>query len=811
MKRSAAVFLILGAVAVPSAAPSLDRFTDLAQARHIVPFDMQHESAGERERARPQAEVPPLPAPPAASVPVRAPDIVRHLLPMGDLRFAGERASRAWSIFLTAGQAEAAKSLKLAYINAIAVMPEVSRLQVFINGQPVLKTAIASPDGVQLLEAPLAEGMMRAGANSIRIEAEQRHRVACSVDGTYELWTDIDAARTVLTFGNDAPALRLQSLDDLPAAGFDRNGRTTLSVVVPGGVDAGMEQPLLRLSQALALRGRFSHPVVALPQSVPEGSRPGELVVVMAPAARLPPALASAAGAMSAGAMSAGRSVGFTMLRDGSSALLITGAAAKDIDQAVAGIAATAGGSGAHAAGIDTASFIHPPAPFVTEGAELTFAQLGVENQSFSGRRFETSVTVGLPADFYAQAYGEARLLIDAGISPALLADSRFTVSVNGHVASVLPLETRTGERLRQLPIRIPMRHFRSGVNVITLEGTFVIAADAACTPETVMSNQPRFVLFETSRLIIPRFARIGALPRLSAFGARGFPYWQKPDALRVLLADGERATIAAASTLLARLAAGAQRVQSVEIVPHADAVRDRDALLIGAVGKLPAAAFTQTGLAAGLPTLRPEVAEKAEANDSGTLGYDAVTESFRQRRNRQDADAAGMGRGLDAAGPDAAAELPESGIGRWLADTFDLTFDALLPFRASVPYSPPDDASLVLAQGTSPEGAGLWTVMTAASAPALESAVDDLTRPDLWPRVGGAITAFRRSPPEVRTLAPERVILVPTQPLDLFNLRMVGANWLSRNFMVYALALFMACVLLGVGTHALLSQLGRR
>ena len=51
----------------------------------------------------------------------------------------------------------------------------------------------------------------------------------------------------------------------------------------------------------------------------------------------------------------------------------------------------------------------------------------------------------------------------------------------------------------------------------------------------------------------------------------------------------------------------------------------------------------------------------------------------------------------------------------------------------------------------------------------------------------------------------------IHTQPASLSNYRLVAANWLSNNILSYALALVVACILLGIATSALLSRIGRR
>ncbi|MBB3810148.1 cellulose biosynthesis cyclic di-GMP-binding regulatory protein BcsB [Pseudochelatococcus contaminans] len=722
----------------------------------------------------------------------------RYLLPMGNLRLDGERNTRAWNIFLTGDEAETATGLQLAYINAVSVMPEASRLKVEINGRSVLDVAIDSSDAQRIVRVPVPAGLLRAGANTIDITAEQRHRVACTVESTYELWTDIDAARTYLTFASGARPGRLQSLDDIAAVGFDAFGETTLTIVVPSPRDSVLGEEILYLSQALAVRGRFAHPVVSITGNLPGGSRPGELVVLLAPSPQQYAATGPDAPVLPHAT--------FRSLRDGSTALVIAGETPEEIYRRIALIVPQNIRDPSPSSTVDTASLYSPETTFSKGASKLAFGMLGVETQEFSGRRFTTSITVALPMDFYTQAYGEARLLIDAGFAVDMQPGSYFIVSVNGRTSSVLPLDMTAGKMVTQMPIRIPMHHFRPGVNTIELSGVFRTAQDADCAPGTTLQRDPRFALFDSSSLVIPDFGRMGTTPNLAAFSARGFPYWRKESTLYVYLADQESATVAAAATLLANVSFHAQRVMPVDIVPHINAIQQQNALLIGAAGKLPPVALAQTGLAFDMPSLQ----ESADTllPGSGTVDTDAPlsrpginpanAEDIRERWQKR-------------TGPEGDAPGTFAAFQQWLRSTFNLTVDAVFPRLNTPPYSPPNGTLIVLAQGHSMLGNYTWTVMTAGSAEALEVGIKELTEPVMWPQVDGKITAFRQSTYTVDVVMPAWVDFIPMHPPELFNLRMVAANWLSSNLSSYALVMLLACALLGLASYLVLIQVGRR
>ena len=84
--------------------------------------------------------------------------------------------------------------IHLGYTNAISVMPEASTLSISVNDVPVAQTPIAAATDPGALDVELPRGLLTQGYNSVRIAVAQRHRVDCSMEATYELWTQLDPA-----------------------------------------------------------------------------------------------------------------------------------------------------------------------------------------------------------------------------------------------------------------------------------------------------------------------------------------------------------------------------------------------------------------------------------------------------------------------------------------------------------------------------------------------------------------------------------------------------------------------------------------
>ena len=184
----------------------------------------------------------------------------RPIVPFRTLRMDGELASESFQVFLGAAEAARGGTLSIAFTNSVLVLPEASRLRVFLNGRQVAQTAIDSPDRTKVVALPIDSALMRPGANAIRLEADMRHRIDCSLAATFELWTRIDTRLTGITFGGGR--VPLAGLNDLPAVGVGTNGATRIRVIQADPANPTNIDRMLRAVQAAALRGRFVQPLV---------------------------------------------------------------------------------------------------------------------------------------------------------------------------------------------------------------------------------------------------------------------------------------------------------------------------------------------------------------------------------------------------------------------------------------------------------------------------------------------------------------------------------------------------------------------
>ncbi|MGR9135359.1 cellulose biosynthesis cyclic di-GMP-binding regulatory protein BcsB [Rhizobium leguminosarum] len=735
----------------------------------------------------PQSQPPALQPAAAANsaAPPRAGDVRRFVVPFSKLGLGGEYDRRSWSIYLTPEQAAAKASFTFAYQNSIVVAPEASALTVYLNNRPIGQQRVGSPDGPSTVTFEVPTGLLQPGANLVTFEAGQRHRTDCSIQSTYELWSNIDPAGTYLSFaGMDVS--QLASADAIRAIGVDGAGKTEFDIVVPALEQPGTTKPLLRLAQGLSVLSSMPNQIFAFSTASLPAAGPGKLSVLVGTAAELRPLFPG----LPPGAESAALAAFVTDPRSGSPLLLISGPSWQAVSSAIDTIVSpTDRSSDVRRDVLTTERWSAPNAPLVFSDTNIALSQLGVKTTEFSGRRLRTSFNIAVPADFYANAYGEAKVLLDAAYTDNVLPGSHIDIYVNDNIASTVPITTTTGGILRHLPIRVTMRHFKPGLNSVAIEAILMTKDDAACAPGATAGATPRFALFDTSELEIPDFARVGQRPNLAAMAGTAYPYGRATEPTPLFIDRVDADTLSAAATLLGQMAITAGHPIAVETVASPNMIGDRDAIFIGSISQMPATALTQTNIStASQASWRPVVETQAGVVDTGT--------AFEEWNSKV---SGGVLRSRITA------------FREWLSRNFDISRGSLqfVPGAEEI-FTPPNAATLMVAQGSSPAGAGSWTVVTAPSAKDLRAGLEVLTEQLNWPQISGHITTYSSKTGKIDTVPVTRFDFVPSTPWSIANYRLIAANWLSTNILSYAFLLVVFVLLIGITTSSMLKRLGR-
>lgn len=705
----------------------------------------------------------------------------RFLLPGDKIVLAGEQARRNWAIYLSQRQAASPATLTFGYNNSVVVAPENSSLSVVVNGTTIHRESIASSETVATRHVPVPADLLRPGRNEIGFSAVHRHRTDCSLESTFELWTELAAGDTFLAFA-DATAGELTSQDELSAVGGNANGKSRIAIVAPSLARLDIASDVMRLAQALSRHINTPDIEISVETRIPE-TNDLTLIVLLGSASELAAAgyeLPEVIGPFSTFAETAPGDVPVFVVsgRDRAQWATALDSLAASVDRPL----------DVQRDVILTEGWRTPNAPMIFAGKRLSFGELGLRSEQFSGRRYTAEFEFGVPSDFYAEAYGKARILLDAAYTDQVRPGSLINIYVNGSIAASIPITTTRGAVLSHYPINFTMAHIVPGLNTILLEAELRTAADNVCGPGAPADDTPRFALFESSQFDMPTFARIAQRPNLSAFGGTSFPYSRATGPTAVVVDRSTDQGLSTLATLLGRMARAAGRILPVEFVASRDAVGMRNAIILGGVNDIPAGMLEQVG-----------ISEESRASwGRGPSGGDTTGgPTLDQWRNQV------SGSWLHTAWRN---------FGDWLQRTFNITSDMLrfAPDEETA-FVPSPTAGLVIAQSGNPAGTGTWTVITAPDNSALRSNMAAFVDLRNWSRLSGHITTFNPATDEVQTVGVGQFEFVETMPASIWNYRLIVANWLSTNILSYSLILILACILLGGTTTVLLGRLGRR
>lgn len=496
-------------------------------------------SQADASATRTRATAPRIVAKPTLDAPFRPIAATRD-----DLTLRGEFATSDQTVFLSAHDALRATAFRVGFTNTVSNLPESSRLSVRINDQLVGDVALSATADLGQAVFPVSPGMLVPGFNSIRFSVSQRHRVDCSINATYELWTQISPAHTGLV--NIAPAPSLRGVADLPMlAGLDA-GRTPIRIRLPLGYDAQTLDQAMRAANALILAAAISQPLIEVASE--PGVGPGIDLIV------------GGGSAASAGQRLAPE-LGLFVNREGEQSRTVVSfidTPEADLNLTIRRLEIFSAQTERPGSKAGLRALANLNGRRVANDTSLSFADLGMETRPFDGHLLQISSKLMLPPDFFPAPYGAARLTLDSAFAGQASLAQRISVSVNDQVAAIVPIMNPGKGGLNGRTIELPLESFKPGANVITVEAN-LSDPKAACDATLGNASGARLAIGSTSRISFDRLARAASYPNLSATLGHGFPYAEAGKPLMIGVSNQDPAFLDGAMTLVARMVATAQ------------------------------------------------------------------------------------------------------------------------------------------------------------------------------------------------------------------------------------------------------------
>ena len=856
MNRSLARAAALACLALLAAAPARAQMVAapavMAPALLLTttPFAQVHPFATPPEPDRPPVALAPLAPTPAATpapTPAAAPaEVLRHLPNnIQGFRFAGEIAASEWPVFLSPAQARSRLRFRVGYLSAVSVMPEASTLTVSVNDQPIGSIHIDAPNKVAAVEFDVPAHLVKPGFNAVRIAVEQRHRVDCSVEATYELWTQIDPSQTGLLL--PATVAFARDRDEIAALPPDAQGKLPVRLVLPGRVSPANIERAIRAVQLIAAAGRFEQPQVDVGPMA--GGDYGVNLVVGRYSE-----VATIADLSELGAVEGPRLAILPATASRRATLIVTGASEDDVNHALDSFTQSGTPSGTPA-GLRAANSF--PGYRINGGEEVRLGDLGLNSEEFSGRYFRAAFNLVMPADFYSADYAKVELDLAGGYAAGLLSTAKLIVAVNGRNVVSAALQRSSGDLFKQNTLPLPLGFFRPGLNRVEIQAQLPNAADAACDPLNALSPAKRFLFLDSTRIRIPRLARIARMPDLAVTATGGFPFIGGDKQPKLFMPAPDRNLIGAAATLAGRIAASAGRPIDFRFVTKPPPVGSGATLVVASAAQLDPQVARVVGLDREelLKSWSDRLSAPPTQADENLSDYDRrvrnrlvlqknLPAACHLRRPPQPTKSIALAdmisppatgatiptepapeRDLYAEWAQAYADQARwrkwgaaaaNAVGAALRDAFDWTASKARRFgaaRGGAPASPYDPGrSLLIAQAPlGSEADDVWTVITAPNSALLAQSVDCLSDPRVWRHVDGRLAMLDDSNGEIATLPADQTRFVATQPLTFGNIHLIAASWLSLNANIYVAMVLAVAALLAFATLQFVGHVGRR
>jgi cellulose synthase operon protein B len=763
-------------------------------------------------------------------------DRLRHLpATLAGWRINGEMGSLQWPVYLAAGEAAATRRFRLTYRSSASVLPDISFLVFTVNDVVVGRSGIASPANVKPIEFDIPPDVLRRGFNSVKISVEQRHRVDCSLDATYELFTQILPATSGFIVGDEADRSQID-LSDLAALRPRTDGALPVEVVIEGRMKPQRVERVLLAAQAIAMIGQFQMPIVYF--GADKNSNAGIRLLV-----GTEPEIASLIDRPEGRAPMVGPTTFLLPSRSsGAPTLVVSGPTEEDVTVAVGLLAALA-----KVPMIGTASGLRAAQNLrglpVSGGERIRLSDLGFSSVEFSGRFFRLGVDIAMPPDFLAADYAKLTIDLAGGYAAGLSADAQVRVEVNGRNGANVALPNSSGDVFRHNEIYVPLGMLRPGSNRIEILAQLPNQSDVTCdTAGPVDKDAKRFLLLSSTEIRFPAIARLGRTPDLTLTSAGGFPYTTAASP-RLVVPTPDRESLSAAVTLAVRLAVAARDLIPFTFTLARPTEATDHALIVAPAQALDPGLMKAIGLDPGAVR---RVWENRAAPESAAAPLTPARVVLRQPQTEN--SVAPVGQPGASIEPKAASSVPAGELSSSAASTeivdrwsgmvgkravWDGFPDVIKSIgrhasnaaaavmsvirgqgtNAKTPESSAIDAraSLIIAQGQrSGSGTDTVTIVTAPDSRSLLQSAELLMDPVRWSNLRGRLSVMDASGDLVGAVESTHVRYLETQPRSFGNARLIAAGWFSLNPAAYVISALLLAAILAMTTLSLIRNSGR-
>ncbi|MEM8551520.1 MAG: cellulose biosynthesis cyclic di-GMP-binding regulatory protein BcsB, partial [Pseudomonadota bacterium] len=449
-------------------------------------------------------------AEPSTSEPQQTQASLRRLaMPEAGFTLQGEWVRRTVPVHFDENDLMRVDVLTVTATSSAPTLPQATSVDAYLNGTLLgrVRTATNKSETTRLT---VPQGLLQAGWNALTFTARHQHRVSCSLDAGYDLWTRIDAASSGFEMLPSAVPAPLSSLPGLLAS-----AQTPRALVLRLWGSESHDSRVLRFAAQVSRMARLGPPAVTA--AFDDAVLPGVSLSVGPDDGRgwrSVPGLPGVLAHMVEGELKALR------LHAGD------GAAA---DRALAKLDLMASAQAPKGTPEGLAALKLRTVSPLKLGETYTLAALGTHEHVFAGRRFEETVFVDLPADILRTGSESVRLTLTGDYARNLAPGATLRIKVNGAEVTQMPLTATPETTLNAKPFALPLAPFVAGRNRLTIEAELPSSLDGDCPVRSAAVTHGRFLLSGASTLTLPQLGRAGVTPNIAGFFWHGAPYTDDP------------------------------------------------------------------------------------------------------------------------------------------------------------------------------------------------------------------------------------------------------------------------------------------
>lgn len=457
--------------------------------------------------------------------------------------------------------------LNIALTNSNLLHERRAQFVVYVNDFVIGQIRLNPINNEVQTKFTIAKEYLHPGYNHITLKVAQHYtETQCEDWSAPELWTNINAEKSTLTFNYDNLAVK-EKLSALDLLINDKLDKYAISILRPS--ESISDEYLYwgaLVAQGVQLRLKYApmtldEQIVTPYQGVGRFKlNPTQLkndVVLLGTKAELQPLVATEIDEAITGAY-----LGIFQQDQNKEhfVLVISGTTNEEVKKAVQSFALLNAQfpdtqqTVIHKALFTNPLALNPPKSIVPDNT-YPFARFNFKYQPLNAANSEVSLNIRMPPDLYGTEENVVKINLNMAYGAGMRKDSVINVKLNGLFDQAIQLKETGGAHFRNYQITIPLRKFSAGHNKITFSTVLTPSEYGQCA--YVQRDNLLVSIYEDSTITFPDVGRGASLPDLQLLGKTSFPFivngFAQGTVFKVL--DNSSDSIAAAWHLIAKLA----------------------------------------------------------------------------------------------------------------------------------------------------------------------------------------------------------------------------------------------------------------